>query len=90
MRHCIGSYASLCAAGESHVFSLRKADGARRSTLQVMHPNATGKHYLIQEHRAFANRDPGKICMAAAAELLDLLKGLRGSGGALTQIHISY
>ena len=72
MRHCIASYASLCASGNAFVFSLRDKDsGKRRSTIHIG-MNEAGK-FTVQEHRVFANRDADQECTDAAFQLIDAI-----------------
>ena len=71
MRHCIVSYASLCAAGNDFVFSMRTSEGLRRSTLHVAKYVAEG--FIIMEHRALANQDPDEESLQAGANLLQHL-----------------
>ena len=75
MRHCIASYAPLCAEGNNFVFSLQTTEGIRRSTLHVTKDAA--QHFRVEEHRSFANHSPDQTSSVAAQMLITHLSHIK-------------
>jgi hypothetical protein len=62
LRHCVGTYAGLCAAGASHILSLRDARGRPVSTAEFrLERDRTGRVFpVLMQHRAASNTLPSE------------------------------
>jgi hypothetical protein len=72
MDHCVGSYACSCRMGSMQVWSVRKRDGTRCSTLATTFVRRIdgGWTVAIRQHRACHNEDPDPLSKAAAKALV--------------------
>lgn len=71
MRHCIQTYWQRCAGGRTIVFSLRDMQERHQSTLMIS--LAENMRFVVEQHRAFANRWPDTACMQTAQMLVEYL-----------------
>ena len=68
--HCVGSYSSTCAAGISHIISVRTLEGQGISTLELKVSLINGKRVVdIQQHAKAFNK-PVTVDLAEAADWL--------------------
>jgi hypothetical protein len=65
LEHCAGSYVSSCRAGDTHIVSIRNADGESLSTAELsVKLNHNGKYVLaVEQHRSRKNNPPSKACV---------------------------
>ena len=72
LRHCVASYATKCVSGNTLIFSIRDADGASLSTLEVLMDDITYRLSLVQ-HKGVKNAAPPSTCIDVAQRLIDEL-----------------
>jgi hypothetical protein len=58
MKHCVGSYASRCAAGRSHIVSIRNSDGVRVSTADLAVESNASLKLVVSQHYGPENAPP--------------------------------
>ncbi len=75
LEHCVGQYFYLCVLGDSHIISLRNADGVALSTaeIRVFVDSELGLTVQAVQHQAQGNGEPKGDCVTAlSATLLHL------------------
>ena len=78
MRHCVAGYDRDCHRGQSHIFSVRDAEGRRISTLELRSSLKSRKkpqRYVIAQNRGVENAPVSADCQKAAKRFLDAMNG---------------
>jgi hypothetical protein len=75
LNHCVSTYVRSCMYGESHIVSIRDADGGSLSTADIsIDADERGKLVPnVIQHQAHSNLEPSRECEAALAKVLDML-----------------
>ena len=76
LNHCVSAFVRSCMYGESHIVSIRDADGDSLSTGEIsIDADERGKLVpsLIQ-HQSHSNYEPSSECEGALASVLDMLR----------------
>ena len=75
MSHCVGGYADACRAGRSVIVTVRGADGARVSTLELspVRDDPGSIRFRVAQHRGPRNVAPPREAEAAARWLAERL-----------------
>ena len=73
MKHCVASYTSRCLSGESHILSIRTANGTRHSTVEISLTEAQNGMVspAVVQHRGHGNVNPPDDAKAVLADLLN-------------------
>lgn len=73
MHHCVGSMAMQCRLGSTHIFSLRRDNGRRLSTLSLDSyiRGSDGNHFVVlRQNLAVGNKAPPARAVEAATEFM--------------------
>ena len=74
MQHCVGSYATRCFLGESHIISLRDSEDRSLSTLEITTGRYDPRHLKIVQHKGPGNRTPDQFLRSLESNLLSAIQ----------------
>lgn len=77
MEHCVAGYDLKCADGQSHIFSVRNANGERVSTLEIGYTSKSKRKFIMLQNRGIRNCEPPKPCCKAAKKFLNYANEIR-------------